>query len=113
MSPLCSCACRLGETPRPVALVQLAAQLGCGAVRCYLLHIAAAGLTPSLRSILCSPVRTQWVLPPSEQGRPPAWHHGHTKQVACACTCPPKTALACIAQFAAHMHYCSSQAWRS
>ena len=48
--------CRTGEIPRPVALVQLASWLGPTAVRCYLLHIACSGITPSLSRILCSMV---------------------------------------------------------
>ena len=47
----------MGEPRGRVAVVQGGAQLGRGAARCYLLHVSAAGITPALRAILCSPVR--------------------------------------------------------
>ena len=42
--------------PRPIAVIQLALPMGPTAMRCYLLHIACSGITPSLSRILCSPV---------------------------------------------------------
>ncbi|CAL5223984.1 g6596 [Coccomyxa viridis] len=46
---------RTGEVPRPIAVIQLALPMGPTAMRCYLLHIACSGITPSLSRILCSP----------------------------------------------------------
>ena len=81
-----------------MALVQLAALLGCGAPRCYLLHIAVAGIPPSLRDILCSPVRMHCILPLCDRPAAcramlftPACMHAHG--------CPhPRPAWACISQ---------------
>ncbi|GAB4819179.1 hypothetical protein N2152v2_006225 [Parachlorella kessleri] len=41
-----------GQTPRPVALVQLCLQEPAG-YRCLLLHVARSGITPHLRQLLC------------------------------------------------------------
>ncbi len=47
---------RTGETPRSVALIQLAVQPQGGSYRVFLLHICHSGLTPTLLTILRSPV---------------------------------------------------------
>ncbi|BDA48518.1 probable Werner syndrome ATP-dependent helicase homolog at N-terminal half [Coccomyxa sp. Obi] len=44
-----------GETPRPVALIQLALRPQGGKYRVFLLHICHSGLTPTLLTILRSP----------------------------------------------------------
>ena len=44
-----------GQTPRPVALVQLCLQEPAG-YRCLLLHVARSGITPHLRQLLCCKV---------------------------------------------------------
>ncbi|CAL8463613.1 g3147 [Coccomyxa elongata] len=46
---------RTGETPRSVALIQLAVQLQDGKYRVFLLHVCHSGLTPTLLTILRSP----------------------------------------------------------
>ncbi|KAK9917730.1 hypothetical protein WJX75_007618 [Coccomyxa subellipsoidea] len=46
---------RTGETPRPVALIQLALRPAGGGYRVFLLHVCHSGLTPSLLTLLRSP----------------------------------------------------------